>query len=144
MGSTLPESIQTVALEVINQTDEPSIEVAVMKALRAEIQMDGRLEVRPADEADALLSVTLTSYRLTALAYDRRRGALAREYRVSMSGRAVLSCSETEEVILQTPGVTGESDFPFVSDLTTAKLDAAPHAATDFARKVISLTVMPW
>lgn len=115
-----------------------------MKALRSEIQMDGRLEVRPASEADSILRVTLTSYHLTALAYDRKRGALAREYRVNMSGSAVLTCAETDEVILQTPGVTGESDFPFASDLASAKLAAAPHAAADLARKVISLTTMPW
>jgi hypothetical protein len=144
VGSTLPKSVQTVSLAIVNETDEPSIEVAVMKALRAELQMDGRLEVRSPDEADAVLSVTLTSYYLAPLAYDHDRGTLVREYRVEVTGRAVLSDADTEEVILETPVVRGEADFPYTADLTTAKLGALPGAANDLARKVVSATVTAW
>ncbi len=143
-GSTLPESIQTVSLTVLNHTDEPSIEVEVMKALRSELQMDGRLKIRPEEEADSVLRVTLTSYYLTPLAYDEERGTLAREYRMSLNGRAVLFDADSEEVIMETPRLRGWADFPYVADLTTAKLGALPEAAGDLARKVVSMTVMSW
>lgn len=144
-GSTLPESVQTVSLKVLNETDEPSIEVEVMKALRAELQMDGRLEVLSEDkDVDSVLRVTLTSYYLTPLAYDKERGTLAREYRMSLNGRAVLFDAESGDVIMETPGLRGWADFPYVADLTTAKLGALPKAAGDLARKVVSMTVMSW
>ncbi|MGE4490290.1 MAG: LPS assembly lipoprotein LptE, partial [Kiritimatiellales bacterium] len=85
VGSSLPESIQSVSIAVENKTDEPSVEVQVMKSLRAELQMDGRLDVRPQSDADAILTVTLNRYQLTPVAFDHKQGSLAREYRVTLS-----------------------------------------------------------
>jgi uncharacterized protein YcfL len=144
VGSTLDPAIQTVCVRVENATDEPSIEVEVMKALRAEIQMDGRLRLASHEEADALLEVTLTRYDLSALAYDRKRGSLAREYRATLTGRSVLRNAESGEVILEMPVFRGESDFDYATDLTTAKLGALPGASADLARKVVSTAVNAW
>lgn len=144
VGSTLPENVQSVSLKVVNRTDEPSIEVAVMKALRAELQMDGRLRVVSPGGEDAVLSVTLHHYNLDALAFDRRRGSLAREYRMVLSASSVLSNAESGEVILENPELVGESEFPYAADLTTAKLGALPKAAEDLARKVVSLVTTAW
>ena len=85
VGSTLDKSIQSVSLTIVNKTSEPSIEVAVQKALRAELQMDGRLEVRSKDDADVALTVTLTEFDLTPLAYVRNKGSLADEYRMTIT-----------------------------------------------------------
>lgn len=144
VGSTLDKSIQTVCLKVVNKTDEPSVEVQVMKSLRAELQMDGRLKVRPENVADAILSVTLTSYYLVPLAYNRDRGTQVVEYRLELTGTVELRNAETDEVILENPSVRGWSDFPYAADLTTAKLGALPGAAADLARKVVSGTVTAW
>ena len=144
VGSTLDKSIKTVSLTIVNKTDEPSIEVAVMKALRAELQMDGRLEVRSQNEADVVLSVTLKKFDLHALAFQRKQGSLAREYRMTMTASAVLSDAETGKVILENPVVLGESDFPYGADLTSAKRSALPDAAGDLARKVVSTVVTAW
>ncbi len=144
VGSTLDKNIQTVGLSIINKTEEPSIEVAVMKALRAELQMDGRLEVRPQDEADVILTVTLKKFDLQALAFKRKQGSLAEEYRMTISASAVLSDAESKEVILENPMVLGESEFPFDSDLTTTKRAALPEASRDLARKVVSTVVTAW
>jgi outer membrane lipopolysaccharide assembly protein LptE/RlpB len=143
-GSTLPKSIRTVSLSIVNKTDEPSIEVAVMKALRAELQMDGRLEVRSQNEADAVLCVTLTRFDLDALAFNRRQGTRAEEYRMTLTASAVLSDAESKEVLQESPVVLGESEFPYVADLTSAKRSALPEAAGDLARKVVSATVTAW
>jgi hypothetical protein len=144
VGSTLDPSIQTVSLSVVNQTEEPSIEVAVMKALRAELQMDGRLEVRSQDEADVHLTVTIKRFDLHALAYKRKQGSLVEEYRMTMASSAVLADAESGEVILENPAVLGEGDFPFAADLTTTKRGALPEAANDLARKVVSTLVTAW
>ena len=143
-GSTLDKSIQTVSLTIINKTDEPSIEVAVMKALRAELQMDGRLEVRPQDEADVVLTVTLTKFDLGALSYVRNQGSLVAEYRMTLTASAVLRDAGTGEVISENPAVRGDGDFPYAADLTTTKRGALPEAAGDLARKVVSTVVTAW
>jgi Lipopolysaccharide-assembly len=144
VGSSLDKSIQTVCVKVVNKTDEPSVEVEVMKALRAELQMDGRLKVRSEDVADVILNVTLTSYYLAPLAYNRDRGTQVVEYRLELTGKTELRDAETGEVILENPSIRGWSDFPYAADLTTAKLGALPEASSDLARKVVSGTVTAW
>ena len=144
VGSNLPEEIQTVSLSIVNNTEEPSIEVGVMKAMRAEVQMDGRLALRSAGDADVVLKVTLTRYSLGALAYDREHGTMAREYRMQLVASAVLYDTETGEVLREIPNVVGESDFPYVFDLTAGKRAALRGGAADLARKVVSMTVAAW
>ena len=144
VGSPLPKSIRTVSLSIINKTDEPSIEVAVMKALRAELQMDGRLEVRSQSEADTILTVTLTKFDLGAIAFNRIQDTLAAEYRIAITASAVLRDAKSNEVLQENPVVLGESEFPFAADLTTTKRAGMPKAANDLARKVVSATVTAW
>ena len=144
VGSPLDKSIKTVSLRIINKTDEPSIEVAVMKALRAELQMDGRLEVRSQNEADTVLTVTLKKFDLHALAFEHKQASLAREYRMTLTASAVFSKARTGEVILENPVVQGESEFPYGADLTSSKRNAMPKAAGDLARKVVSMVVTAW
>ena len=144
VGSTLDKSIKTVSLTIVNKTDEPSIEVYVMKALRAELQMDGRLKVCSSNESDVVLSVTLKKFELEALAFNRHQGSLAEEYRMTMIATAVLSDAETGKVILENPKLWGESEFPYSDDLTSAKRGAMPDAANDLARKVVSTVVTAW
>jgi hypothetical protein len=143
-GSTLDPAIQTVSLSVVNKTDEPSIEVEVMKALRAELQMDGRLAVRSPEDADTSITVTLKEFNLYPLAFNRRHGSLAEEYRMTLTASVVFANSETGEVIHENPLVTADGEFPFSADLTATKRGAMPDAAADLARKVISLTVNGW
>ena len=144
MGSTLPSEIQTVYLNVVNQTDEPSIEVEMMKALRAEVQMDGRLTLVSENDADVILDVTLKRFSLHALAYDRDHGTLAREYRMTLTGTSVLSNAKTKEVIVQSPALKGDAEFPYSADLTATKRGALPGASRDLARKVMSLITTAW
>ena len=143
-GRALDSSVKTVSLSVINKTDEPSIEVAVMKALRAEIQMDGQLAISSQDEADAVLTVTLTRFTLDPLAFNRRQGSLAEEYRMTLSASAVLSYTESNAVIQENPAVRGEAEFSYIADLTSAKRAGMPEAAADLARKVVSSVVTAW
>jgi len=144
VGSTLDPSIQTVSISIVNNTMEPSIEVEVMKALRAELQMDGRLEVKPAEIADAALTVTLKEFDLIPLAYDRKQGARTEEYRMTITAVSVLSDPDTGKVIAENPFVQGDSEFEFVADLTTTKRGALPKAAADLARKIVSTTTTTW
>ncbi len=115
-----------------------------MKALRAELQMDGRLEVRSKEEADVMLSVTLTQFQLTPLSYNRDQRLVTDEYRITITASAVLSDAESGDVILETPVVQGESEFYYAADLTSTKREGMPKAAGKLARKVVSSTVTAW
>lgn len=143
-GSTLPENIQTVSLNVVNATEEPSVEVSVMRSLRAEVQMDGRLSLASPGDADAVLQVRLDRFHLNPVAYDERKGSLAREYRIVLSGSMVFLSSETGEVLVESPSLSGEAEFEYAADLTTAKLGSMPEAADDLARKIVSLITTAW
>lgn len=143
LGSTLPDDVQTVSLHVVNNTEEPQIEVAVMKALGAEIQMDGRLKLCSENEADSILTVTLNDFDLHALAFDSRRGSLVREYRIAISASSVLTRKDGE-VVVETPEILGESEFEYNNDLTSSKRGALPSAAADLARKAVSLVTTAW
>ncbi|MDH3345900.1 MAG: LPS assembly lipoprotein LptE [Kiritimatiellaceae bacterium] len=144
VGSTLPEDVQSVLLKVVNNTTEPSIEVAVMKALRAEVQADGRLKLAHLGSEDVVLTVTLNRFSLTPLAFDDRHHSLTREYRMMINASSVLTYAETDEVIVESTGLWGEGDFPYEGDLTSAKRYSAPPAAKDLAMKVVSLVTTAW
>lgn len=150
LGSTLPEGVETVAVKVVNETDEPSIEVEVMKAIRAEIQFDGSLQLANFEEnADAVILVTLTHHHLSALAFDSDRGELAREYRQTINASFVLykaggDLENMDDIILQSPSLRGDSEFPYASDLTTAKLGALRETSRDLARQVVSRVTSYW
>lgn len=144
VGSTLPDDAQTVSVSVVNNTEEPQIEVAVMHALRAEIQMDGRLKIRPERKADTVLEVTLSRYHLTPVAYDNRRGSLAREYRIGLAASSVLSRRGTGEVLVESPALRGESEIAYEEDLTATKRAALDGAAADLACKAVSLITTAW
>lgn len=143
-GGNLPTAYQTVSLTVANESDEPSVEVAVMKALRAEVQQDGRLALRATGAADTVLEVEVRDYYLSALSYDRNHGALAREYRVNLRASAVLYDAKTGAVLREIPSVTGDTDFPYDADLTSGKRASLASAADDIARKIIAMTVAAW
>lgn len=144
MGSNLPEQYQTVFVVVQNESSEPSVEVQATKAMMAEVQMDGRLALCSRADADTILEVTVFNYYLSALNYDRDHGARAQEYRVNVSAKAVFYDADTGEVLREVPSVTGQTDFPYDSDLTSGKRAALLDASGDLARQLISQTISAW
>lgn len=145
LGSMLPADIRTVYVPTfINATDEPLIELETTRAAVNTIQRDGSLRLAPEDEADAILNVTLTEFRMQALAFDRTRRAAANEYRLFLTADAVMTRRTTGEVIARHGRITGDTTFIFTGDLTSAKQDALPRAAEDLAQLVISRMVETW
>ncbi len=148
LGSTLPEGVESVFIKIENKTDEPSIEVEVMKAIRSEIQMDGSLSLADEAGADATLLVSLNNFYLNALAFDSSRGELAREYRMVINASFVLykgtDAEDKDNLIIQSPSLQGREEFPYAADLTTAKLGVLPDTADDLARQIVSMITSAW
>ena len=61
-----------------------------------------------------------------------------------LDASSVLYRPESDEVILESPELLGEAEFPYTADLTSAKQSALPEAAADLARKVVSLVTTAW
>ncbi len=145
LGNARPAGIETVSLSpIINQTDEPAIELQVTHALRERIQFDGRLKLANAgDLPDGTIEVTLTKYKLTPIAYTDRKRTTPQLYRLRVTGHAVLKRADTGQVIASSDSY-GEATVPFQSDLTSAKRDALPAATAEIAKYMLDDLIEQW
>ncbi len=145
LGSMLPSDIQTVHIPTfINETEEPLLEIATTRAVISEVQRDGSLRIAAAEEADAVLTVRLTDFRLQPLAYDRNRRAAAEEYRMFITASIVMIRRDTQEVIVEDARITGDATFFLMGDMTSSKQSGLPDAARDLAQQIISRLVEAW
>lgn len=145
LGGTRPDDMETVYLApVINATTEPAIELQATHALLQRIQFDGRLKVRNSPEsADAVIEVKLTDYTLTAITYRDDLKTTAEQYRIRITGTAVLKNAKTGEILSEST-TYGETRFPFASDLTTSKRTALPRAMQELAKFMVDDLVERW
>jgi hypothetical protein len=146
LGSMLPDDIKTVYVPTfVNKTTEPLIETEATQAAIRELQKDGSLKVVSAPEdADTLLSVTLTDYRLTPLKFERELNTTADQYRLTLTAQVVLTRRTTDKVVSENPRVQGETDFPIAGDFTTSKRVGLPGAAEDLAHHIVETIVETW
>jgi hypothetical protein len=146
LGSMLPDDIKTVYVPIfVNKTSEPMIETEATQAAIRELQMDGSLKVVSArEEADTLLAVTLTDYRLTPLRYERELNTTANQYRLTLTAQVVLTRRTTDKVVSQNPRIQGECDFPIAGDFTMSKKQGLPSAAEDLAHGIVESIVETW
>jgi hypothetical protein len=145
LGGTRPEGVETVHIApVVNKTTEPAIELQVTEALRQRLQMDGRLKLKnTAENADAIMEVTLTGHSLRAIAFRDDLKTTAKQYRLRITGMATLTHAETGKTISKSK-TYGETIFTFDSDLTTSKRDALPRAAQDIAKYMVDDLIERW
>lgn len=145
VGSMLPDDLQTVHVRtVVNKSSEPLIESDITQALIRDIQLDGSLKVVPADQADAILSVTLNNYSLEPLAYRKDVRAAANQYRINLTASMDLRRQPGNEVVAESPRVTGQAVFDVIGDLSSSKLTQNPAAADDLARNIVEQMVEAW
>ncbi len=145
LGSMLPGDIKTVHVPtILNESGEPLIENDITRAIIQQIQRDGSLRIANEDEADSILVVTLKRFELSPLSYTRETRTQANEYRITLTGSLMLLRPDRETVIVESPHLYGDSDFPFGGDMTSAKRQYLPDAASDFARDVVRKCVEAW
>ena len=145
LGSMLPPEIQTVHVPtVVNQTDEPQVAAEVTRAVIDQIQIDGSLKVAAREDADSILQVTLTRYRIVPISYEKTRRTAAEEYRVFISARILLTHAATGDVLAETPFVQGDSTFELQGDMTSSKRLALPEVARDLAHDIVEKVVEYW
>ncbi len=145
LGSMLPADIKTVHVPTfINDTSEPLIEIETTQATVIRLQQDGSLKVVKQDQADAILEVELTDYKLEAVSFERNKETRANEYRILLRANVILKRADTGELIVQVSKVSGEADFSFTGNLSAAKRTAFPEAAKDLAHDIVEKVVEAW
>ena len=144
LGTMLPPGIETVHVPTfVNESGEPELEGRTTSETVREFQRDGTLRIAGADEADAVLRVTLAGYKLEPLRYRRDRAKTAREYRLTLTADLAIEKTASGKVILE-KRVRGESTFEFDGDLSSAKRTALPNAARDLAHDIVESVVEYW
>jgi hypothetical protein len=144
LGSTLPAGINVVHVPTfINKTTEPRLEIETSQAAIREIQRDGTLSVSDFDKSDVVLEVALIGFRLEPLRYEADNSTTTREYRLTITADIKLTNRRTKKVMTHTT-VQGEADFTPTGDLSSAKREALPEAASDLAHDIVESIVEYW
>ncbi len=145
LGTTLPHDIQTIHVPTFkNQTAEPLLEVPTTDATVAQFQFDGSLKVTEIDLADAVLTVTLKSYTLEPLSYNRKKTTQTQEYRAKVYASIVLSRTSNDEIIMDDPNVEGETTFFVTGDMTSSKKRAQPDLSENLAKHIVDAITQTW
>lgn len=144
LGSTLPPGVSSIHVPTfVNRSGEPQLDTEATRAVIQEFQRDGNLRLLSEDRADAVLRVTLRSFKQEPLRFDPQDSKTAREYRILIVADLVLEKRGASQPVLKQT-VQGESTFDYQGDLTSAKLAALPVACRDLAHHIVSAVVEYW
>ena len=145
LGSMLPPDIKTISIPTfINKTAEPQIEIQTTRSAIEEIQRDGSLKIAAESQADAILQVKLTDYRIIPLVYEAQRKTAATEYRLTLYAAIVLTRRSDNTVIVENPRCYGEATFPVMGDMSSSKRIGLPKAAADLAHDIVQKVTEVW
>jgi len=145
LGSMLPPEIQTVFVPTVeNESTQPLIEAATTQAIIQEFQRDGSLEVASEQNADSILRVVITDYRIVPIAFERDRATATEEYRIFITASFVATRTDDGSVLAESTWVQGDATTELIGDLTAAKEEGLPVAARDLARGIVATIVEYW
>lgn len=138
--SNLPSSVHTVYVQMFkNQTFQYGMEERLTNAVIKELIADRRLRVvNTAEQADAMLSGTITDYKRDILAIDRAGDVEL--YAISLTASFVLKDSRTNEIIQQRKAVLANTTYvPKRSRIEFEReQDARTRLLTDLADEIVN------
>lgn len=145
LGTMLPGDVRTVFVPTVeNETSEPLIESDVTQAIIQQIQRDGSLQIETEENADAVLKVVLTKYKLEPVAYRSDVRAAANQYRINLTASMEMRRTRDGSVVAEAARITGNEVFDVVGDLSSSKLVGNPLAANDLADRIVQRVVEYW
>lgn len=145
VGSMLPGDVKTVHVPTfVNRTTEPLLELDATQAVIQELQRDGSLRVVAEANADAILTVVLTEYRLEPVSFRKDVRTAAQQYRAFIVANMVMRRTSDQSVVVEAPRIEGRFVFDVIGDLTSSKLTANPQAASDLAVNMVQRMVEYW
>lgn len=123
-----------------NQTLQPRLGDAATTALRRSIQADGTYRLSTGEEADVIVTGTITRYVRHELSWVPNDVLTVSDYRVSVTAHVIAREAATGRILLD-QDATGYTLVRVGSDLNSAERQALPLLAEDLARNVTSLLV---
>lgn len=144
LGTTLPSDLRSIFIPTfVNKSGEPQLEIDTTRATITEFQKEGNLKVMPTDQADLVLTVTLTGLKMEPVRFENDNVKAATEYRVTLSADISVKKVRTGEVILKR-SVSGDTTTLYSGDTTSTKRAAMPLASRDLALKIVDAVVEYW
>ena len=145
VGSNLPPGVETVYVPTFtNKTGEPELETETTRAAIQELQKDGTLRVVGEAEADTILNVTLTKFRMEPVRFERESPTASSEYRMHLTATVSLTRTKDGTVVAKADKVVGKEDFVRAGSLAAAKQNVLPDAADDLAHQIVKSVVEFW
>ena len=140
---TLPSHVRTVAVPIfLNRTSEPGVESIITRAVVQAFSTNGRLQVVRLADADAVLEGEVTSYGVSAIAFDNTLNV--QQYRLVVVLNLRMRDVRRNDVLFQQNGVVEQADFRIqgpVSATIAREETALGQAAGEIARSIVSLTL---
>ncbi|MBN2301551.1 MAG: LptE family protein [Lentisphaerae bacterium] len=144
LGTSLPPGIKTLHVPMFaNRSDQPQIESEITGAVIREFQKDGTLKIVGKEDADAVLSATITKYELLPVSYDSEDRKRINEYRLCITAEIAFTDRSTGKPLLRRK-LVGENYLQVQGDITAAKSQALPSAAADMAHNIVECVVDYW
>jgi Lipopolysaccharide-assembly len=141
----LPGDVKSVFVPTfVNRSGEPRIEFDTTQAVISQFQRDGSLQVTTEANADAILTVVLTGYRLEPVSFRKDIRTATQQYRVIITANMVMRRTKDQTVVAEAPRVEGKFVFDVVGDLSSSKLRANPRVAEDLAVNIVQQLVEHW
>ncbi|MCK5849429.1 MAG: hypothetical protein KAH23_00835 [Kiritimatiellae bacterium] len=144
LGSALPPGVRSVHVPaVVNKCGKHGVETEATKAIISEFQKDGALRITSRANADAVVEIVLSSYKLEPLRFDEDRSKRTSEYRLKIKADITFRRVNTGQQ-LRKNSVEGESTFRPAGNLPQAERDAVPACVADLAHDIVESIVEYW
>lgn len=145
VGPVRPVTHRSVAVPMFkNQTLKPQLQAQVTNAIIKRLQADGTLRLEWEQDAEVVVTGTITRYGRTVQRWHRIDVEKPREYRLELEAVVEARDRATGKVLLPPTTLTGKADAFIGSDLQSAEQQALPLMADDLARQVVGLLVERW
>ena len=112
---------------------------AVATELRRELQRDGTFRLAANDDADVIVTGTITRYNRRELSLSPADTLTVRDYRLSLTAQVTARERGSGKILLADHPVTGYAVIRVGSDITSTERQALPELAADLARRVTAL-----
>jgi len=137
--SLLPPHLRTVAIAAVeNSTTQPGLAELLNDALSSAFHQDRNLRVTNVENADLVVTVTITGYTRTAAAYDARQN-------ISLYELTVAARVEAEDQVRDETFFSGTVSGRVTYDPNSVTEEAAtPKAIAKLAAEIVRQVVTAW
>ena len=136
--SSVPAEIRTMAVpEFQNQSMLAELGPVTTQYTLREFQREGTFSIRRSGDSSLEVQGVIKKVDFTPIAYARGYGMRAGEYRCFATLEASLIDKDNGKVLLPNRTYRAETTISVQNDLLTAKRNAVPRLAAEFARQIV-------